>query len=349
MIFVEYNYEIYDKKLLTIVRVFEKWRFELKDFKFFIEVILNHKNLKYFMFFKFLNRRQARWFEFLSRFNFRIIYRLDKLNSAVDVLNRQLKDFSKKRENKFMWQQILKNENFEIFVLNIQTFNSNRAFILDVVEFVFDLLESIISKLTTIESILSNRIFIFDVDNSALMLKEIVKVARVTTRANVEQVVVDISKLEDQNLENQFRVACNNDARYQRVIRAIRNDHSQRIKNFSLVECNLVDNLVYYRDRRKLILDDDEFRLRLIRLAQNTSLVEHLEDVKCYDILSRNYWWMSMLQVVRFFINNCHICVKTKYFRNKYNEMLKSLSMSKQRWFDIFVDFVIFLLFSNNL
>ena len=29
--------------------------------------------------------------------------------------------------------------------------------------------------------------------------------------------------------------------------------------------------------------------------------------------------------------------------------MLKSLSMSKQRWFDIFVDFVIFLLFSNNL
>ena len=58
---------------------------------------------------------------------------------------------------------------------------------------------------------------------------------------------------------------------------------------------------------------------------------------------------MSILQAVRFFINNCHICVKIKYFRNKYNEMLQSLSISKQRWFDIFVDFVIFLLFSNNL
>ena len=166
MILAKCNYEIYDKKLLTIVRVFEKWRFELKDSKFSIEVILDHKNFEYFMFFKLLNRCQARWFEFLSRFNFRIIYRFDKLNSAVDALSRQSKDFSKKKENKFMWQQILKNENFEIFVLNIQAFNISRAIILDV-------------------------------DNSALMLEEIVKVARATTRANVEQVVVVISKLEN--------------------------------------------------------------------------------------------------------------------------------------------------------
>ena len=162
-------------------------------------------------------------------------------------------------------------------------------FTLEVVEFVLDLFESIISKFITIESILSNRIIIFDVDNSTLMLEEIVKVVRATTRANVEQVVVDISKLEDQNFENQFKIACNNDARYQRVVKTIRNDHFQRIKNFSLVECNLVDDFIYYRDRRRLILDDDEFRLRLIRFAHDTSLVEHFENVKYYEILSRNY------------------------------------------------------------
>ena len=202
MIFAKCNYEIYDKKLLAIIRVFEKWRLELKDFKFFIEVISDHKNLKYFMFFKFFNRRQARWFEFLSRFNFRIIYRLDKFNNVIDVLDCQSRDFSKKRKNKFMWQQILKSENFKIFVLSIQTFNSNRAFTFEIVEFVFDLLESIISKSITIESILSNRIIILDIDNSVLMLEEIIKVARATIRANVEQVVVDVLELEDQNFEN---------------------------------------------------------------------------------------------------------------------------------------------------
>ena len=108
------------------------------------------------------------------------------------------------------------------------------------------------------------------------------KIVRATTRANVEQVVVDISKLEDQNLENQFKVACNNDARYQRVVKTIRDDHSQRIKNFSLVGCNLVDDFVYYRDRHKLVLDNDKFRFRLIRFAHDTSLIEYLEDVKYY-------------------------------------------------------------------
>ena len=30
MLFVEYNYEIYDKKLLIIIRAFELWRFEFE-------------------------------------------------------------------------------------------------------------------------------------------------------------------------------------------------------------------------------------------------------------------------------------------------------------------------------
>ena len=60
MIFAECNYEIYDKEFLIIIKAFEKWKFELKSFKFFIQVIINHKNLEYFMFFKLFNRRQAR-------------------------------------------------------------------------------------------------------------------------------------------------------------------------------------------------------------------------------------------------------------------------------------------------
>ena len=31
MLFVKYNYEMYDKKLLIIIRVFEFWRLELEE------------------------------------------------------------------------------------------------------------------------------------------------------------------------------------------------------------------------------------------------------------------------------------------------------------------------------
>jgi hypothetical protein len=54
------NYEIYDKKLMAIIRCFEKWRAELEESSHSIEMLSDHKNLKYFMTTKLLFRRQAR-------------------------------------------------------------------------------------------------------------------------------------------------------------------------------------------------------------------------------------------------------------------------------------------------
>lgn len=61
----ECNYEIYDKELLAIIRSFEEWRPDLEGAAFPIAVISDHKNLEYFMTTKNLNRRQARWAEYL--------------------------------------------------------------------------------------------------------------------------------------------------------------------------------------------------------------------------------------------------------------------------------------------
>jgi hypothetical protein len=46
---VKCNYEIYDKELLTIIRCFEQWRAELQLIELFINVLIDHKSLKYFM------------------------------------------------------------------------------------------------------------------------------------------------------------------------------------------------------------------------------------------------------------------------------------------------------------
>ena len=57
----EYNYEIYDKELLTIIRAFEKWRPELAGtlIEDSTHVIIDHKNLEYFISTKDSNRKQA--------------------------------------------------------------------------------------------------------------------------------------------------------------------------------------------------------------------------------------------------------------------------------------------------
>jgi hypothetical protein len=78
--------------LLAIVKALEEWRPELEGTEEEFEVITDHKNLQHFMTTKLLSQRQARWSEFLSQFNFRIVYRPGKLAGKPDALSRKSED-----------------------------------------------------------------------------------------------------------------------------------------------------------------------------------------------------------------------------------------------------------------
>ena len=67
---MERNYEIHDKEMLAVIRCLETWRHFLEGARTKFEIWTDHKNLEYFMTNQKLNRRQARWALFLSRFNF---------------------------------------------------------------------------------------------------------------------------------------------------------------------------------------------------------------------------------------------------------------------------------------
>jgi hypothetical protein len=106
----ECNYEIYDKELMAIIRCFEEWRAELQSSINPIKVLSDHKNLEYFMTNKLLSRRQARWAQFLSQFDFKIVYRPGKLGGKPDALTRRSGDLPKpgdEREN-FNFSTLLK-------------------------------------------------------------------------------------------------------------------------------------------------------------------------------------------------------------------------------------------------
>jgi len=63
-IFAELNYDTYDKKLLAIFEAFRIWYHYFKNLASLINVVTNHKNLKYFFTTKILIYRQAKYFEF---------------------------------------------------------------------------------------------------------------------------------------------------------------------------------------------------------------------------------------------------------------------------------------------
>ena len=51
-------------------------------------MVCDYENLKYFMITKKLNRRQARWAQYLTSFDFDILYRKGSLNPADDPSRR---------------------------------------------------------------------------------------------------------------------------------------------------------------------------------------------------------------------------------------------------------------------
>ena len=83
----------------------------------------------------------------------------------------------------------------------------------------------------------------------------------------------------------------------------------QRImKEFSLIECIIINDQIQYRvektiidldvdfskyrfdNERFLMLDNDDFRLKFIQLIHDTSMIDHFEINKIYEILIRNYY-----------------------------------------------------------
>ena len=110
---VECNYEIYDKELMAIIHCFEEWRVELESSPHPIRVLSDHKNLEYFMSTTLLSRCKMHWSEFLSRFNFRIIYQLGKVGGKPDVLIRWSRNLSKEGDEctAFQHQVVLKPHN----------------------------------------------------------------------------------------------------------------------------------------------------------------------------------------------------------------------------------------------
>src|SRR5271169_1965960 len=112
----ECNYEIYDKELMAIIRCFEEWRPHLEGAEHPVKVLSDHRNLEYFMTTKLLSRRQARWSEFLSRFNFVVVYRPGKAGGKPDALTRRSGDLPQEGDERLTHQSqtVLKSHNLEL-------------------------------------------------------------------------------------------------------------------------------------------------------------------------------------------------------------------------------------------
>ena len=83
---VQLHYPVHEKEMLAIIRALDKWHADLLGVPFL--VYTDHKTLENFDVQQDLSQRQARWIEFMSQFDAKIIYLKGEDNIVADSLSR---------------------------------------------------------------------------------------------------------------------------------------------------------------------------------------------------------------------------------------------------------------------
>ncbi len=315
----ECNYEIYDKELMAIVRAFEEWRPELEGSTLPIKVITDHKNLEYFMSTKQLNRRQARWSEFLSRFDYRIIYRPGKAGGKPDALTRRSGDLPKEGDtsdprHQYQHQTVLKTHVLDPKIIDLQC----RVVHLDRIQ----LLLSPASPQKPIT--LAPMDMIPEVQEAEPQLDQAPFDPEEDPLDTPTQTLWDQAQASDQFAPQ--------------VLEMLRTGarHHNRIP---LAECEERDQALYFRGR-KYVPNSDRLRLRIIQLAHDSVPGGHPGRTNCYELVSRAYWWPNLYQYIQRFVRNCHVCTRAKPSRQKQQGWLRPLPIPERRWRDVSMDYV---------
>lgn len=336
----ECNYEIYDKELMAIVRAFEEWRPELEGAAHPIKVITDHKNLEYFTTTKQLSRRQARWSEFLSRFQFQISYRPGKQGGKPDALTRRSGDLPQGGDDEriqYQNQTLLKPHYLSPEVAEDLANNLHHG-----VE------PGIIPTHIKTARVSPLRLHLYRRTPSTLVtrLRPAITIDDDSDHSdtNSEGSLDDDALLEgnqdpeDIPTETLWENASMTDQFQSSVLSALRKGQRYH-RRIQLADCTEVTGKLYYRGRQ-YVPKSYRLRLRLLQQAHESPSAGHPGKSKTFELISRTYWWPNLYRDVTRFTRNCHSCRRAKHPRQKYEGWLRSLPVPERRWQDISVDYV---------
>jgi len=305
----ECNYEIYDKELMAVVRAFEHWRPELEGSVHPIDVVTDHKNLEYFTTTKLLSRRQARWAEFLSRFDFQIRYRPGKQGAKPDALTRRSRDLPIEGDmtdprNEIRNRPLLKLARIEMDHVDL-------------------------GKLLILTSPL-------EITLSPIDLHEGTPGPDTEPELDSEEELTSYDS--DLSLSDLWDLACTRDAFAPSVLKALRENH-RRHPHVQLSDCEDRSNRLYVNGKQ-YVPNSTRLRAKICQQLHDSIAAGHPGRTKMIALMYRTYWFPGLPSFVARWIRNCSTCKRIKPSRERYQGWLRPLEPPQRRWTDVAMDYV---------
>ena len=265
-----------------------------------VQVLTDHKKLKYFMTTKKLTPRQARWTKFLSEFNFVISYQSGKKNNKANALTRKSGDCPIDKKNERLehhMQVLLPLECFEqpTEVQAIEENKNTRAYAG--------------TPNPIIPSVVGQK-KLHEVENSEMTLPK--KVSNANRKDDLYNSIY--AHLKDPT------------------------KHAKP-KGVKLNGCGMGKDLLI-RDNQLWVPDNKGLKLRAIKKIYDQLAVGHPGVEKMLSMICCHYYWPCMQQTLEQYVWNCHVCRRAKVVHNTNNSLFQLLPVPKKLWVDVTMNIV---------
>ena len=349
------NYRVFEMETIAILEALLKWEDKLLGRK--ILIVTDHKALEFFKTQRRLNSRQARWMEFLARFDYDITYVRGETNLVADALSRYYEnDQWTEPSDKPRYVTADARLDPEGEDLPWDRFEEVRAMRDDEVRARplrqrraprrADEPVSFAPKHPVIEAVEARQREAADLvahgePNVAPPPADQPAPLAGNPNPTVGESLGEFPDLRprvegDLSILSDIRVGYSDDTLFSKVL--------GNIGHHKVFE--LIDGLLYTRNRAGVsvlcipAVVRNKRRLTEVVIAQAHEVLGHLGPQKTADYIRRYYWWSRVGQDVEQYCRTCPICQTTKSSNQRVPGLLHSLPIPTRPWTSIAMDFV---------
>ncbi len=97
-----------------------------------------------------------------------------------------------------------------------------------------------------------------------------------------------------------------------------KNDNKLKLHSTKMKNCKIIDDVLF---RKRLLWVFKNMHTKLLQEVHDQSFIFHLDNKQTMNLVQRFYYWSDHQATIRQYIRNCHICQRSKVFKNAINEL----------------------------
>ena len=329
---VEARYETHDSELLAIVASFKHWRHYLEGSKYPITVLSDHANLRYFMTTKELNRRQARWAEQLSAFDFNIEHRPGAGNPA-DAPSRR-PDYMEDIHISSILPTLQEKLQRGIFqACNTENETLNKKTLAELAAHPRELQGVLIvdeNQTCGLQNAPADESCTAGVTRGLeLLVPRSIVVAAMRTETAYTEMPVEMEEL--------VWLCQRGDAFAKRHINDLQDPSKSKAEHSPW---HVDDKGLLRYNNAAYIPPDQALQLEIMRINHDDPQGGHFGVKRTQDCIRAKYYWNGMLPDIEYYVRTCDACQHNKIHRHKPYGLLQPLPIPKAPFETVTMDFI---------